>query len=87
MKRSARYMAIFTAGLLAAISLHYFVTEHRPAQPAASAPNIVVVGFLFDGVRSQDLPRMSPPGSLPGLVPAPPVSILPPVPPPSDLRK
>jgi hypothetical protein len=86
MKPSARYLAIFVAGFLAAVSLHYLVTDHRQAQRAARA-GIVGSGFLFDGVRPQDLPRMSPPRSLPGFVPAPPISILPAAPPPTDLRK
>jgi len=124
MKPSVRHVAIFAAGILAAVSLRHFLTGISPPQhQAASAPSLIVTqfeaggpivvatqsalgslvvvtqvdlpllhqppsgivgnGFLFDGLRMQDLPRMNPPRSLPGFVPAP--TVIPP--PPSDLRK
>ena len=50
-----------------------------------SSSGIVGSGFLFDGVRPQDLPRMNPPRSLPSLTPPSPVR--PDFPPASDFSK
>ncbi len=49
MKPSARYVAIFAAGFLAAVSLHYLVTDRRPPHPAASTPSLIVTQFEAGG--------------------------------------
>ena|SRR5207247_10172721 len=49
MKPSARYVAIFAAGFLAAISLHYLVTDRLPPHPAASAQSLIVTQFDAGG--------------------------------------
>ncbi len=127
MKVTAPHAAVFAAGFLAAVLVHYLLTAKRPRQhqPSAMIPSLIVTqfeaggpivvatqsasgslvivtqvefpllqqpasgivgrGFLFDGLRPQDLPRMTPPRSHPSL--APPPTFPPPPPLPSDLRK
>jgi hypothetical protein len=53
-------------------------------QPSSS---ILGSGFLFDGVRPQDLRRMNPPRNIPGFTPLPPPVLPPASAPPSDLRQ
>src|SRR5262245_47473569 len=64
-----------TVGSLVVVTQVDLPILHQP-------PGIVGSGFLFDGLRPQDLPRMNPPRSLPGMTPPTPIP-----PPPRELPK
>ncbi|MCD6051713.1 MAG: hypothetical protein K0Q55_3122 [Verrucomicrobia bacterium] len=64
MKPSARYLLTFAAGFLSALLLCAFLNALHPApSPSSSDPD--GKGFLFDGIRHQEIPlNPAPPADL-----------------------